>query len=105
MYIPESEIVEGTGEELMEVLNRQPKERFRLIRLAADHRFESYEEALMHATNRTTDEVAEARTRLLIASPTPRQIPNGKTLEDMIVGKWPGDETDEQIIEALERLS
>ncbi len=34
-----------------------------------------------------------------------RPLPPGKTLEDMVWGKWPGDETDEQINAALEELS
>ena len=55
--------------------------------------------------NRTAEEIAEARARVMQASPAPREIPDGKILEDMVVGQWPGDETDEQIFEALERLS
>ena len=55
--------------------------------------------------NRTDEEIEEARRRLAEGSPPPRPIPEGKTLEDMVVGTWPGDETDEQINEALKRLS
>ena len=33
------------------------------------------------------------------------ELPEGKTLEDVVVGMWPGDETDEEIFAALERLS
>ena len=32
-------------------------------------------------------------------------LPEGKTLSDVVEGMWPGDETDEQIYEMLERLS
>jgi hypothetical protein len=99
------QVIEGTGEELIELLNQQPKERFRLLKLANDRPFQTYEEALAQAMNRTSEEIADARTRVLQASPVPRQIPEGKTLEDMILGQSPGDETDEQIFEALERLS
>ena len=55
--------------------------------------------------NRTDEEIEEARRRLDALSPPPTPIPEGKTLSDMVEGKWLGDETDEQIREALERLS
>jgi predicted DNA-binding antitoxin AbrB/MazE fold protein len=56
-------------------------------------------------TNRTDAEIEETRRRLNALSPPPAPIPEGKTLSDMVEGKWPGDETDEQINEALKRLS
>ena len=34
-----------------------------------------------------------------------RPLPEGKTLDDVVCGMWPGDETDEQITEALRKLS
>ena len=101
----QAQIIEGTGEELIELLTQQPKNRFRLIRLANNRPFQTYEEALSHAMNRTAEEIAAARARLLQASPAPREIPEVKTLEDMVIGQWPGDETDEQIFEVLERIS
>lgn len=55
--------------------------------------------------NRTPEEIEEVRRRLSALSRPPTPIPKGKTLEDMVVGTWPGDETDEQIREALEKLS
>jgi hypothetical protein len=97
------QIIEGTGEELIEVLSRKPKERFRLVPIDRD--FQTFEEAFAQATNRTDEEVTAARTRLIQASPSPRELPEGKTLEDVVTGKWPGDETDEQIFEALRKLS
>lgn len=33
------------------------------------------------------------------------QPPPGKTAMDMIIGQWPGDETDEEINKALEELN
>jgi hypothetical protein len=57
------------------------------------------------AMNRTEADILAARERLDKASSPPRPLPPGKTLDDMVRGKWPGDETDEQIREALERLS
>ncbi len=36
----------------------------------------------------------------------PRRLPPpGKTAMQMVVGQWPGDETDEEIFQALEELS
>jgi predicted DNA-binding antitoxin AbrB/MazE fold protein len=63
------------------------------------------ERAIAKMMNRTPEEIEATRTRLFQQSRPPREIPEGKTLEDMICGKWPGDETDEQILEALEKLS
>ena len=73
--------------------------------LPTERPLQTYEEALSQAMNRTPEEIAEARARVLQASPTPRELPGGKTLEDVVMGQWPGDETDEQILEALEKLS
>lgn len=61
--------------------------------------------AVRRITNRTPEQVAADRARLLAKTPEPRPLPPGKSLADVIVGKWPGDETDEQVREALERLS
>ena len=62
----------------------------------------AWAESLKH---RTPEEIEEARRRIDARSPPPRPLPPGKTLSDMVEGTWPGDETDEQIREALERLS
>jgi predicted DNA-binding antitoxin AbrB/MazE fold protein len=56
-------------------------------------------------TSRTPEEILTARERLEKISRPPTPLPPGKTLPDMVEGKWPGDETDEQIREALEKLS
>ncbi|HLK58753.1 MAG TPA: hypothetical protein VKU00_19430 [Chthonomonadaceae bacterium] len=96
------QIMEGTGEELIKLLNQRPKERFRLIELPSEREFQTYEEALAQALDRTPEEIAEARARVLEASPPPRELPEGKTLEEVVMGQWLGDETDEQILDALE---
>lgn len=62
-------------------------------------------EAIARLKNRTPEQVAADRDRLLALSPPPRPLPPGKTWIDMVVGQWPGDETDEQVREALEKLS
>ncbi len=71
----------------------------------ASKRFSTLDEAIAKMTHRTPEEIEETRRRVLEASRPPRDLPPGKTLADVVVGQWPGDETDEQIQEALERLS
>ena len=61
--------------------------------------------AVAKMMNRTPEEVEATRARLFAEMEPPRPLPPGKTLEDMISGKWPGDETDEEVLRALERLS
>ncbi len=56
-------------------------------------------------TSRTPEEIMKTRDELERISRPPTPLPPGKTLSDMVEGKWPGDETDEQIREALEKLS
>ncbi len=65
----------------------------------------SLDAAIARLNGRTQEEVLATRQRLLDATPEPRPVPPGKTLEEVIMGQWPGDETDEQIAEALRRLS
>jgi hypothetical protein len=45
--------------------------------------------------------VAAARTLLRPGRP----FPEGKNLDDLVFGKWPGGETDEEVRVALDRLS
>ena len=56
-------------------------------------------------THRTPEQIAEARARATAAYQPLRPVPSGKTLADIVSGKWPGDETDEQIQAALDELS
>jgi hypothetical protein len=65
----------------------------------------SLEQEIAWLTNRSAAEIEETRRRLFALSPPPTPIPEGKTLFDMVEGKWPGDETEEEIRAALERLS
>lgn len=55
-------------------------------------------------TSRTPEQIAADRDELLKSSRPPRPLPPGKTFLEA-VGPWPGDETDEEIAAALERLS
>jgi hypothetical protein len=56
-------------------------------------------------THRGPEEVRSARERILGATPPPRDVPAGKTVLDMMEGKWPGTETDAEILDALGRIS
>lgn len=60
--------------------------------------------AVARFTNRTPEEREAARQELLNAIPTPLPTPEGKTVFDMIP-RIRGEETEEQVFEALERLS
>ena len=55
--------------------------------------------------NRTEAEMLASRARVMKTVRLGRPLPEGKTLADVVEGQWPGDETDEQIFEALARLS
>ena len=61
--------------------------------------------AVAKMMNRTPEEAAAARARLFQQSRAPREIPNGQTLDDVVYGKWPDAETEEEVLEALEKLS
>lgn len=61
--------------------------------------------AIEAMTHRTPVQKAAAREHALAAYPPRRPLPPGKTFSEVVAGKWPGDETDEQIEAALEELS
>ncbi len=65
---------------------------------------DSLSRAIAKMKSRTPDEVIAMRERVLSETPEPLPIPAGKTVFDMISGIR-GDETDEEVFEALERLS
>ena len=56
-------------------------------------------------TRRGPEEVQAARERILGAAPPPRDLPAGKSVVDVVEGKWPGNETDAEIRDALDRMS
>lgn len=61
--------------------------------------------AIAKLTSRTPEEIEETRARIFASMEPPRPLPEGKTLFDVLEGQWPGDETDEQVYEALRKLS
>lgn len=100
---------EGTPSQLAEHLRNMPDEqKYRMILVpeeAMGEGAESLEVALARMTHRTTEEIAATRESLLAATPPPRELPEGKNVLDVIMGQWPGNETDEQVFSALEKLS
>ena len=66
---------------------------------------DTLESAIMRLTGRDPSEKTALRERILNAIPPPTPLPPGKTLEDVVMGQWPGDESDEVIFAALEKLS
>ncbi|MGL4422627.1 MAG: hypothetical protein ACRCZF_18305 [Gemmataceae bacterium] len=61
--------------------------------------------AIQRMVNRTPEQILADRAEVLKTVRTGRTLPTGKTFFDVVEGKWPGDETDDQIREALEKLS
>lgn len=55
--------------------------------------------------NRTPQQIAQARARVLAGSPEPRPLSPGKTLEDVIVGQLADDRSEAEILAALEEIS
>ena len=64
-----------------------------------------YEEIMAQLTNRTPEQLAEAQRRAIASLPTPRPLPPGKTLADVIYGQLPDDDPDEEIIAILKEIS
>lgn len=65
---------------------------------------DALKKATERITNRTPEEREAIRQELLKAIPEPLPIPEGKTVFDMFF-RIRGDETEEQVYEALQRLS
>lgn len=62
------------------------------------------EERIKAMRNRTPEQVAEVRERILATSRRARPLPLGKTLEDIIVGSLPDDKSEAEILAALDEL-
>ena len=102
-------IYEGTPSQLAEQLLSIPgDQKYRMIlskETPVEEDVESLEAAIARMTNRTSVEITLVRERILAATPPPRELPEGETIFDVVMGKWPGDETDEQVLAALEKRS
>ena len=106
----QAQTYEGTPTQLAERLLTLPNSQTYFMTLTPEEgveekEVESLEAAIARMTSRTPKEIASVRERILAATPPPRELPEGKTIFDVVMGKWPGDETDEQIYEALRKLS
>jgi len=105
----ELQVYEGTPNQLAEQLRTLPDtQKYRMTLMPEEPGQEGMgrlEAAITRMTHRTPEEIAAVRERLLAVTPPPRELPEGTTIFDAVLGKWPGDETDEQIVAALEKLS
>ncbi|MEK7832433.1 MAG: hypothetical protein AAB401_15185, partial [Acidobacteriota bacterium] len=65
---------------------------------------ESLSRAIATMKSRSPGEVAAMREKVLAASNAPLPLPEGKTIFD-VIPSIRGEETDDEVFEALERLS
>ncbi|HEX5084026.1 MAG TPA: hypothetical protein VFY40_18410 [Blastocatellia bacterium] len=91
----------------MEILEEKLKETYTTSPTDEDGDFDpdAFERAFAQMTNRTPEEIEETRARIFQEMVSPLPLPPGKTLADILYGQWPGDETDEEVLAALEKLS
>jgi hypothetical protein len=61
--------------------------------------------AVAAMVNRTPEQIEAAQEMALREFQSERELPPGKTIFDVVCGKWPGNETDEEVYQALKRLS
>src|SRR5215510_2352056 len=66
---------------------------------------EALARAVAAMINRTPEQIEAAQELALKEFQSERELPPGKTIFDVVCGKWPGNETDEEVYEALKRLS
>jgi hypothetical protein len=71
---------------------------------AADDDPDSLNRAIAALKNRTSNERAKIRERVMDGTPAPLPIPAGKTIFD-VIPRIRGKETDQEVFDALERLS
>ena len=62
-------------------------------------------EGVKRIINRTPEQKLADREAAMKYVKKGRPLPPGKTLDDVMCGQWPGDETDEEVNRALEELS
>jgi len=101
-------VFEGTPDEIASFVNRLPPKRYHvedsdLGNLSPERDYLA--EAVGRARERTAEQMLADRADVLAGVRKGAPLPPGKSLDDVVRGKWPGDETDEQIRAALEVLS
>ena len=101
------EIVEGLWEEIVSHCAAQLAGRRVKITIEPEENNASYslDAAIEKLNQRTEEEIETARQRILASAKKPLPLPEGKTLADVIMGQWPGEETDAEINAALRKLS
>jgi hypothetical protein len=103
-----STVFEGTPDELATFLKSLPPKRYHIeiADLGEPAPEKNYlADAVRRALERTPEQMLADRADVLAGVRKGAPLPPGKTLDDVVKGKWPGDETDEQIRAALEELS
>ena len=105
------QVIEGTWEEIVQHAEELAGHHLRVFILDIDDETKddinphALEEAIATLVNRTPEEIERTRTELFKIMDRPRPLPEGKGLIEVISGQWPGDETDNEISEALKRVS
>ena len=110
MAVPQ--VIEGIWEEILRRASEFVGTRLRVTILEKptsrpddDINPNALEETVAALVNRSPEEKAAARARLLQQSRPPQPIPDGQTLADVVCGQWPGNESEEQVFAALTKLS
>ena len=62
-------------------------------------------EAVARMTSRTPGQLSEAQSRAAEFIRPGKALTPGQTIFDAVGGKWPGDENDQEVTEALRKLS
>lgn len=63
------------------------------------------DQAIVRMIHRSPEQIEEQRSRSETFITPGRPLPPGQTVYDAVFGQWPGDETNDEVLEALERLS
>jgi hypothetical protein len=105
--VTQHQVLEGRWEEILSQKSAELAGRYVRVYVDPDEEepAETLEAAMERLNSRTPEQIDAARKRILDATPEPHPLPKGKTLADVIMGQWPGDETDAEINEALRKLS
>ncbi len=64
-----------------------------------------FSRALAQMKTRTPTETAAVREKMFRLAKPPRHLPENESIIDVVFGKIPGDETDEEVFTALQKLS
>jgi hypothetical protein len=102
------ELAARNGRSMPEVAGELLEEKLKeaaLLALTDDADVDALELAIAQMMTRTPEEVEETRARLFQEMAPPRPLPPGKTLFDVVRGQWPGNESDEEVLTALAKLS